>query len=167
MRWPSTTLATGWTLRIYRGRDSLVRSSVVQSTSFRVRNLAPNTPYRFEVITHYVGGGRSWPGTGDGSTLPDTTPPTAPQLLLCERTSRTNVRITFRPSTDDVQVFRYLVKRLQSGSWVANSEVGANGQTQLNVRTSTSGAYTYRLHARDRVGNVSTPSNRINCPARS
>jgi chitodextrinase len=80
----------------------------------------------------------------------DTTPPTVPQGLSATAVSPNSVRLSWRPSTDDVGVAGYEVER--NGS-VLSGLVTSTEFTDTGLSAATT--YTYRVRATDAAGNRS------------
>ncbi len=132
---------------------------------FQNSGLAPNTSYSFRIRAYDNAGNKSDPSAAvSGTTLPDTTPPTAPSgTLTATVQSSTQINLSWGGATDSggSGLAGYRVQRC--------SGVGCTNFTQIKQQTArtlsdtgliASTSYSYRVFAYDKSGNVSTsPSN--------
>src|SRR3979490_2306340 len=84
----------------------------------------------------------------------DTTPPTVPTGLVAVAISPTQIRLTWNPSTDNVGVTGYIVRR--NGVQIATPATTSYADTGLSV-----GTYSYTVAARDAAGNISADSTSV------
>ncbi|WP_426519158.1 RICIN domain-containing protein [Diaminobutyricibacter sp. McL0618] len=85
-------------------------------------------------------------------TFVDNVAPSAPSALAGSSTTGTSVALTWQPSTDNVGVTGYVVKR--NGTTVSTGTGTAFTDTGLTPFTS----YNYTVSATDAAGNLSTPA---------
>ncbi|MFA5795419.1 MAG: LamG-like jellyroll fold domain-containing protein [Candidatus Brocadiia bacterium] len=136
---------------IYRG------GVFVYSTSFTYYNntgLMPNTAYGY-AIAAYDGAGNisAQCGVVTGTTLADTSAPSAPTNLSATAVTSSQINLSWTGSTDNIAVTGYKVYR--NGSLCANLSTGLYySDTGLEGST----LYTYYLLAYDAAGNNSTAS---------
>lgn len=82
----------------------------------------------------------------------DTTPPTTPTGLSAVPITYSQINLSWLPSTDDVELTGYLVRR--DGMHIATTTAPAYVDTGLNASTT----YTYEVMAYDHVLNISSSS---------
>jgi chitodextrinase len=132
-------------------REGLV---VARSTepSAEVKGLAPGRDYCVEVRAFDAAGHRSSHASPACAHTPDLTPPSAPGGIMAAATSSSRVSVVWSPSTDDVGVAGYEIRR--EGRPVARS-----GSTAwLESSLAPAAEYCYDLRAFDAAGNLSDPS---------
>ena len=108
--------------------------------------------YQFVTTSGTTVDSGSIPCEGTGAT--DTTPPSQPQNLTAAAVSRTQVRLSWDASTDNVGVTSYDIYR--DGNLLASSAPPA-GYLDQSVQAGTT--YSYSVVAKDAAGNASQPSN--------
>src|SRR5207253_3341095 len=86
-----------------------------------------------------------------GLSAADTTPPTTPTGLTGAAAGSPGVNLSWSPSTDNVGVTGYIVRR--NGVQVATPATTTYADTGLSV-----GTYSYTVAARDAAGNISANS---------
>ena len=86
----------------------------------------------------------------------DTTPPTVPTGLVAVAISPIQIRLTWNPSTDNVGVTGYIVRR--NGVQIATPATTSFVNTGLSAATT----YSYTVAARDAAGNISPDSASVN-----
>lgn len=97
--------------------------------------------------------GYGGPGdTGGGQLPPDTTAPSAPQGLIGQSVSPSQINLSWAASTDNVAVTSYRV--YQNAIQVATVQTRAYSSTGLAAST----RYTYTVRASDAAGNLSSAS---------
>ena len=106
------------------------------------------------------GGGDTDPagsaGSGGSSTPADTTRPSTPTGLTGTAASSTEVDLSWNPSSDNVGVTDYLIRR--DGILVGTSTTTSYRDAGLSAGT----AFSYAVAARDAAGNTSSNSTSIN-----
>jgi fibronectin type 3 domain-containing protein len=85
----------------------------------------------------------------------DATPPTVPTGLVAVAISPTQIRLTWNPSTDNVGVTGYIVRR--NGVQIATPATTSFANTGLSAATT----YSYTVAARDAAGNISPNSTSV------
>ena len=96
------------------------------------------------------GSGEAETRNGAGTTPSvDTTPPSTPTGLTAAAMGSTGVNLSWSPSTDNVGVVGYVVRR--NGVQVATPATTSYGDTGLSAATT----YSYAVAARDTAGNIS------------
>jgi fibronectin type 3 domain-containing protein len=153
---------------VHRGADSgftpdagnLVGTVAGDQTTFTDSGLLP-AEYYYKVVAADATGNRSAASAAAQATLPDTTAPTAPSGLAGSVVGEGVVRLTWNGSSDNVGVTGYRVHR---GATAGFSPGDANlvgttaGATTYDDTGVASGAYFYKVIARDAAGNRSEPS---------
>jgi chitodextrinase len=131
--------------------DGLV---VARSTepAAEVKGLAPGRDSCVEVRAFDAAGHRSPHASPACARTPDLTPPSAPGGILAAATSSSRVALAWSPSTDDVGVAGYEIRR--GGQPVARSDSTSWIETGLGPAAE----YCYELRAFDAAGNLSAPS---------
>src|SRR5204863_3524090 len=86
------------------------------------------------------------------ATTADTTPPSTPTGLVAAPAGATAINLSWSPSTDNVGVTGYIVKR--NGIQVATPTATSYADAGLSSATT----YSYTVAARDAAGNVSSES---------
>jgi chitodextrinase len=117
----------------------------------------PNTTYTYTVAAYDAGLNASAQSTPASVTTPrDTSAPTAPSNLSTTFVGASEVRLSWSPSTDDVEVANYRIFRdgVQIGTSIMPS------YNDLTVQPSRT--YSYSVDAVDAAGNVSLRSNTLN-----
>ena len=138
---------------VYRDGVSVGTTPATQ-LSFSDTGLTPATSYSYVVKASDLS--HEGPGaSATGTTLADTSPPTAPTSLSA-RPALTSVALTWKPSTDNVGVAGYRVYR---GNVLVGSPSGTSF-TDSGLTPNTS--YSYTVSAVDSVPNESGRSNTVN-----
>lgn len=121
-------------------------------TTYTDASLRPGTSYDYTVVAVDAAGNRSAPSDAvhvDDPLPPDTTPPSTPTGLSPFLLTPTSSRLTWQPSSDDVGVTGYRVRR-------DGVEVATTTATSFLDTAMPSGAtHTYTVTAFDRAGNES------------
>src|SRR5436190_9928820 len=86
----------------------------------------------------------------------DTIPPTIPTGLVGTAVSANQIRLSWNPSTDDVGVTGYIVRR--NGVQIVTPST-TTGFADIGLSTATT--YTYTVAARDAAGNISPNSTSV------
>jgi hypothetical protein len=132
-------------------------------TRFTASGLAPGTGYTFGVRAFDAAGNKSAPGSGLAvTTPPDTTAPTAASGLVAGQPTPTSVRLTWRPSTDDVGVAQYRIWSWTSATGWRLATTVAGDATSVEVDGLEPDAdHWFGLRTFDAAGNESAASNLV------
>jgi hypothetical protein len=128
-------------------------------TTFSDTGLPPSTSFQYRVrATDAAGNIGPYSPTASATTLPDSTPPTAPSGLTASPVGSTQINLSWNASTDDVGVTGYLIERCQGSGCNAFLQIAAPAGTattygDLGLPTGTS--FSYRVRATDAAGNLS------------
>jgi chitodextrinase len=125
--------------------------TTVTGLSFTDTGLAPGTLYNYSVVALDAAGNVSTASTVQGTTTPDTTPPTAPGGLT-GTSGNAAAMLAWNASTDDVAVTGYRVYRDN----VLIETVNTLGYTAVGLTNET--AYVFEVTAIDAFSNESAPS---------
>jgi fibronectin type 3 domain-containing protein len=156
LAWSAATDGVGGTgvdsYTVYR--DGVVLDAVPAATRTYVdTTVGAGRAYQYVVDAVDAAGNRSSMSVPASATPPDETPPEPPDPFTAAPTSTSTVRLVWGPSTDNVGVTGYLIRR--GNGVVANLAAAAGSYTDTGL--SAGAAYTYSLSARDAVGNWSAP----------
>ena len=128
------------------------------STTFNDGGLTPSTSYSYRVRASDAAGNYSpYSNVSTTTTLPDSTPPTAPATLTATALSSTRVDLSWAAATDNVAVTGYLVERCTGSGCSSFSQIAApagTGTTYSDTTPSAGTAYSYRVRATDAAGNL-------------
>ncbi|MEZ5380072.1 MAG: hypothetical protein R2733_26490 [Acidimicrobiales bacterium] len=117
--------------------------------------------YTYAITAIDNGGNRSWRSnfaTIQETTSVDTERPSPPQGLVVDSVAAAEVVLSWKPSTDNVGVSRYIVFRSEAGATAV--EVGRSSTTAFSDATVVAGKnYTYTVKAIDAAANTSWRSN--------
>jgi len=140
--------------KIYRNGTLVATTS---SVSYRnTQWLAPKTTYTYTVAAYDKAGNVSAQSTAvSATTLPDTTPPSAPTNLTAQSISYTTVNLCWSASTDDYMVAYYKIYR--NGNYIGYSTTTSYQDAKAVPATT----YSYTVVALDVAGNVSAFSNAL------
>jgi uncharacterized repeat protein (TIGR03806 family) len=136
------------------GYRLLLNQQLVATTedlSFAFTGLDPETGYDFEVIAFDATGNSSESATISLTTLPDTSPPSAPGSLAGS-SQLTSINLTWSASTDGVGVAFYRIRR--DGDVIGTVQTLSFNDSGLAVNT----PYNYEVTAVDAAGNISVPA---------
>src|SRR5207253_654980 len=129
-------------------------------TTFNDMGLTASTSYSYRVrATDATNNLSAYSNTASASTPapPDTTPPTVPTNLTASAATDTRINLSWTASTDNVGVTSYMVERCQGAACSNFAQIATPTATTFNdsgLAASTS--YSYRVHAGDAAGNLST-----------
>ena len=115
---------------------SLVKILPANTVSYLDQGLRPGNTYRYKIRTIQSGGGATFsdePSNG-ATTLPDTSPPTAPTNLIASNITETQVTLTWSPSSDNDLVYKY---EIYSGSTLLSTLTGGPEGNPLPTTTTT------------------------------
>jgi fibronectin type 3 domain-containing protein len=132
------------------------------ATTYSDPNLAPKTLYYYRVRATNSSGDSAYSNVSSATTLPDTTPPTAPSNLKATAASSTQINLSWTASTDNVGVTGYLIQRCQGAGCTSFVQIAApagTATTYNDTGLSVSTSYSYEIIATDAAGNLSSPSN--------
>jgi chitodextrinase len=127
---------------------------VATGTDARVLGLGPARRYCFEVRACDAAGNCSSPAPEACATTPDLTPPTSPPTFRVEARNDRAMELDWAPSTDEVGVVGYEVKR---GDRVLAASHADRSFTESELRPGT--RYCYSVLALDAAGNRSEAKN--------
>ncbi len=91
----------------------------------------------------------------DGGKGPDTMPPTVPNGLAITAVSSSEVKVSWKPSTDDTGVKGYKIYR--NGAYLKTTEATSMTDTGLKPKM----RYCYKVSARDASGKESAQSKDV------
>jgi chitodextrinase len=151
LRWPASVDNVGVAGHEVR-RGGQVVAAAVRDTVFRDRGLRPAVEYCYTVVAFDAAANRSAASPQTCSTTPDLTPPTVPERPAATPVSASQVFVAWDPSTDDVGVAGYEVRR--GPTVVANVPVWRVRERGLAAQTE----YCYTVVAYDAAGNRSAPT---------
>ena len=137
----ATTTTTSFT------HSGLVPGSLVPGTTHNYRVSA------FDAVPNHS----PWTDPPVSVTMlpPDTTAPSTPTEILVSAVSSSQINLSWAPSTDNVKVTRYIVRR--DGVRVATPVSTSYADTGLSAATT----YSYTVAARDAAGNISPYSTSV------
>lgn len=151
-----TSVALAWTAstdnaavtgyRVFRGAELV---ATVTGIAYEDTNLAPNSPYTYQVIAIDASNNLSEPASVSTSTLDDILAPSVPPGFEAT-TGNAVVTLSWSPSTDNVGVVSYLIRR-NGSPLVTVLTPGYVDSTVTNGQT-----YTYEVRAMDQAGNLSS-----------
>ncbi|WP_329494177.1 glycoside hydrolase family 18 chitinase [Kitasatospora herbaricolor] len=160
----STTVALAWNASTddvgvtgYEVYQNGVKVQTVSGTSANLTGLTAATTYQFTVQALDAAGNRSAAAgplavTTPPTTVPDTTPPSAPGTPAVTSTGSTSIALSWAASSDNIGVTAYDV---YNGTALATTVTGTAASVGgLTPDT----AYTFTVRARDAAGNVSAAS---------
>jgi len=128
------------------------------STTFSDGGLIPSTSYSYRVRSNDVAGNFSpYSNVSTTTTLPDSTPPSAPATLGATAFGSTRVDLSWGAATDNVAVTGYLIERCTGSSCSSFAQIAAppGSGTTFSDTTATAGTtYGYRVRATDAAGNL-------------
>jgi chitodextrinase len=132
--------------RIYRNG---IKIAAAAGTSFKNTSLIPGTAYSYQVEAYDIVGLNSARSAVSVTLPPDTQAPTAPTNLVARGISISQIRLTWRASTDNAKVTGYKIFR--DGIQIAT----ALGTTFTNINLPPSTSYRYTVSAYDASQNNS------------
>ncbi|APG64376.1 hypothetical protein LPB136_02885 [Tenacibaculum todarodis] len=154
--WDASTdneAVTGYNIYV----DGTLTAQTTANTSTTLVDLNPNTTYSITVLAKdLINNFSNESAPVNGTTLPDTTAPTAPTNATASTISDSSFVLTWDAATDDNEVESYDVYL----DGVLNSNVTTLTYTIINLSPTTS--YTAYVIAKDTSGNPSAQSNTVN-----
>ena len=125
-------------------------------TTFSDPGLAPSTSYSYRVRARDAAGNLGpYSSVASATTLPDSTPPTAPASLAASAFSSTRVDLTWGAATDDVGVTGYLIERCTGAGCSSFAQIAGTTALAVSDTGVTAGnSYSYRVRATDLAGNL-------------
>lgn len=132
------------------------------ATTYSDPNLLPKTLYYYRVRATNASGDSGYSNVSSATTLPDTTPPTAPSGLMATAASSTQINLSWTASTDNVAVTGYQIQRCQGAGCNTFAQIATpagTGTSFIDTGLSPSVSYSYEIIATDAAGNLSSPSN--------
>src|SRR3954463_16036601 len=118
-------------------------------TSYSDIGLSSATIYSYTVAARDAAGNTSADSAIASATTADTIAPSIPVSVVATAAGATTINLSWTPSTDNVGVTGYIVKR--NGIQVATPTATSYSDTGLSSATT----YTYTVAARDAAGNTS------------
>ena len=156
LSWDASTDNVGVTgYKIYQDGVNVLTVSSISST---VNGLSGGITYAFTVSALDAAGNESTTSNSVNVTTPniDTTPPSAPSVLVASNTTVTSTDLNWNVSTDDVAVTGYNI--YQDGSVITTSSGVSTTINGLIGGTT----YSFYVTAFDAAGNESNASNSVN-----
>src|SRR6202049_1366504 len=156
---------TGYLIERCQGAGCAVFAQIgtVTTTTFSDSALAPSISYSYRVrATDAAGNSSAYSNISSATTSADTTPPTTPSALTATAASRTQINLSWIPSTDNVGVTGYLIERCQGAGCAVFAQIGTTTGTTITFSDSSltpSTNYSYQVRATDAAGNLSAYSN--------
>jgi fibronectin type 3 domain-containing protein len=127
-------------------------------TTFSDTGLAPNSSYSYRVrAKDAVGNLGPYSTIATTSTLPDTTPPTAPATLSASAFSSSRIDLSWSAATDNVGIAGYRIERCTGAGCSIFAEIAAPAGTGVTYQDTTVAAgtsYSYQVRAYDLAGNL-------------
>ena len=137
---------------------SQIGTAPATATSFVDGGLTPNTAYGYRVRASDGSGNFSaYSNVATTTTLPDSTPPTAPATLGASAVSSTRIDLSWAAATDNVGVTGYLIERCQGSGCSSFAQIAAplgTGTTYSDTTAVAGTTYGYRVRATDLAGNL-------------
>ena len=126
------------------------------STTYVDTTVVQGSTYTYTVKAFDAAGNVSAPSNSATLTIPDVTPPTPPTNLTASVFQKTQAKLSWTASTDNIGVTRYTIYRNGATTPLAS----VSGTTTSYTDTSPPpGTDTYTVVAADAAGNLSSPSN--------
>ncbi len=139
--------ADAYKLPAFTGSNAVINTYVPAGTQ-QYGALSDTTPS--PTVTTTVSPTTTTTTTTTPSPAPDTTPPTGPSSLSSSATSVSQINLSWPAATDNVGVSSYILTR--NGTQIYTGTALSFSDTGLTASTS----YTYKVIAKDTVGNPST-----------
>src|SRR5438477_470274 len=152
LTWNPSTDNVGVTGYLVYNADTGSRIATTTTTSFTHSGLVAGTTHNYRVSAFdAVPNHSGWtdPPVSVTTLPPDTIAPSTPMKLFASAVSSSQVNLSWAPSTDNVKVTRYIVRR--NGVRVATPVSTSYADTGLSAATT----YSYTVAARDAAGNRS------------
>ncbi|MBF8808155.1 MAG: fibronectin type III domain-containing protein [Enterococcus lacertideformus] len=143
---------------IYRDGEQIDEVSG-ETLAYTNTGLTENTAYTYTIYAVDKAGNRSAPSNSitTSTAAEDNEAPSAPLQLKVDGVTTSSVSLSWGPATDNVGVTSYLIYRDGQQIDEVTGETLAYTNTDLTEDT----AYTYKVYAKDKAGNVSEPSNEV------
>jgi hypothetical protein len=120
--------------------------------------LIPSSGYSYRVrASDGAGNLGPYSSVAIATTLPDSTPPSAPASLTASAISSTRVNLSWSAATDDVGVTGYLIERCQGAGCSTFAQIAAptgTGVAYSDTTVTSGNTYSYRVRATDGAGNL-------------
>ncbi len=152
--------------KVERSPDNVTFTQIgtvgASTTTYSDLNLSPKTLYYYRVRATNASGDSGYTNVSSATTLPDTTPPTAPSSLTAIAASSTQINLSWTASTDNVGVTGYKIQRCQGAGCTSFAQIAApagTATTFTDTGLSPSTSYSYQVIAADAAGNLSSASN--------
>jgi fibronectin type 3 domain-containing protein len=158
LSWTQGAGETGF--EIYRstttgGQYVFVSLLAANTTTYTDTGLVKNTMYFYKVRAVNETGASVPTNEATAKTLVDNIPPTAPSALGYTVSTKTSVRLTWKPATDNEKIARYDIYV----NGVKTYSVNESGFTVTGLDSLI--PYNFVVRAVDAAGNVSPPSNQV------
>ena len=158
VKWDAPTDNGGVTgYRVYRADLAQPFSPTGTATSYSDTTVASGTAYTYRVTAVDAAGNESDPSAPASVTSADTTPPGAPGGVAATAAGDTSARVTWNAATDAGGIAGYDVYRTGVAAKVGTVDGSTLEFTDTGLAADT--AYSWRVVARDKAGNESTPSS--------
>jgi len=164
LTWNPSTDNVGVTGYLVYNADTGSRIATTTTTSFTHSGLVAGTTHNYRVSAFdAVPNHSGWtdPPVSVTTLPPDTTAPSTPMKLFASAVSSSQVNLSWAPSTDNVKVTRYIVRR--NGVKVGTPVSTSYADTGLFAATT----YSYTVAARDAAGNISPNSTSVSITTES
>ncbi len=137
---------------IYRNDQRINNTTTISGTTYVDSGIPEGTAYIYSVVAYDAVGNISNPSNSvTATTIFDVQAPTAPQGLTAKAVSPSEIDLSWRPATDNIEVAGYDI--YQDGSEIAT--VAGTSTTYADMELSAGTSYTYYIYAFDEVGNTS------------
>ncbi len=156
LSWSASTDNVGVTGYIVRRNG--IQTGTPATTTYAETGLSPGTTYTYSVAARDAAGNTSANSASVSVTTAsaaDTTPPSTPTGLTAAAAGSTGANLSWSPSTDNVGVTGYIVRR--NGVQIATPTTTSFADTGLSAATT----YSYTVAARDAAGNISPDSTSV------
>jgi hypothetical protein len=120
-----------------------------------ITSLKPGTSYGFAVTSRDRAGQESPMMTSTVTTAADTTAPATPTRPTVSSRTRTSIGLTWRATTDNVQVQRYRLYVWRKGAWRQVVSLPTSQRRYTLKKLMPGRVYAFRIRAVDSSGNVS------------
>jgi len=152
--------------KVERSPDNVTFTQIgtagASTTTYSNLSLSPKTVYYYRVRATNASGDSGYTNVSSATTLPDTTPPTAPSNLTAIAASSTQINLSWTASTDNVGVIGYEIRRCQGAGCTTFAQIATppgTGTSFSDTGLAASASYSYEIIATDAAGNLSSPSN--------
>jgi fibronectin type 3 domain-containing protein len=143
---------------VYRNTIRVDTTAPIAATTYTDTGLVVGTKYTYSVVAYDAAGNVSASAAPISlTTILDITPPSVPQGITAVPVSSSQINLSWKPSTDNIQVAGYNIYRnniflIAVGTSTTYSDIGLTAATP----------YFYSVAAIDSVGNVSVQGTQAN-----